>query len=712
MFGNAQEKIEYRRDWWQTLVSAFGGAMVGGFIGAALALLVEAHWVLHVPPQALFHAWVMAHAPELFHPEAYAQLLAQHAPNLDRILAVAAAGGALLLALAGGSLGGLVRDRQQEGGRRLLRGRDAMRAAQAEFAKEIKIFGFGQGAALHPQLPISRDRESRLVLIGGAPGGGKTQIIETMVEEILKADPHARILLHDIKGDFKQRLGALVHRGLIGKYDVGLVEPWDARSVRWSAAEDILSEVDAQEFASRLIPPPDKGDPSWQNGAANILAGLIISLARAKPGRWTWADLYRELSLPYPEFRARAIAGVADASLVLPEGEPNQNTMSYLSIITAQVGMLVRSLGAADRDLKGHRQWSARRWILREPNSGPRIMILGNSTRFESLARVMHNAIVSSMLAAIDQMPETRTRRTWLVLDEFPQLGRLDGIRHIVAVGRSKGICPVLTFQNISQIREIYGENFAKDLDGMARTVILCQTAGPDTQEWAASVVGKRQVMRQLRSASGDAALGGRSWTSTKNVTVSEHLDEEYLMRPDEFGELGRVPGGIEAVIVTGGRDVYRVKWKFSKWYEAAPQIVPAPWTVNLQPKTAARLEGRMRWKPGTANRAAQAAASVPTTTVRQDNGASKPDDSEPDRFIVQENQPAAQPKNNDTENAADAAGELVTKMAADHLTGGLSSLVELADTVTDGLRREGAGEVAPIRTGSIKRKRGDSRGR
>ena len=69
------------------------------------------------------------------------------------------------------------------------------------------------------------------------------------------------------------------------------------------------------------------------------------------------------------------------------------------------------------------------------------MVILQGSGRYPELMRGYVQSAISLLAGRINspEIGESKTRRMWLVLDEFPQLGKLNGVASILEVGRTKG---------------------------------------------------------------------------------------------------------------------------------------------------------------------------------------------------------------------------------------------------------------------------------
>lgn len=475
-------------------------------------------------------------------------------------------------------------------GRRLCTDATALRR---EMAQESKLSG--AGIPIYPGIPLSLDRETRGLMILGSIGGGKTQILTNFLNAIIARGD--RVLLYDTKGDFTA--------GLFGLPGVELLAPWDSRSAAWDIAKDISSIHDAQEFAVRVI--PESGDnPLWGNAARMVLVGCIAYFQREQPGKWGFGDLAEILCLPYAQVRRIALSGDPSAALVLPE-KPTKTTEGYIVQMAASLKQVAK-LADAWANTPIERRLSLRAWALGEQNRG-RVLIFQSHSRFQALSRTFTQAIIAQIKTYISDMADSNSRRIWLVLDEFPQLGTVEEIKDVLAVGRSKGIRVVLGYQDYAQLREIYGGDGAQTMASICGTSIICRSQGADTPEYLSRLLGPRQVRRYNPSASGQPVTAG----GLLNASVSQNYQilDEPVVSPDEFGLLGPSKYGITAILFPGGNFVYRLTWPFSTLpgNNADPRS-PASWTLPGWPHAteAGLLGGPAAWGGDESVEAAKAA--------------------------------------------------------------------------------------------------------
>ncbi|OBS08234.1 type IV secretion system DNA-binding domain-containing protein [Acidihalobacter prosperus] len=465
-------------------------------------------------------------------------------------------------------------------GRWLLIGRTAMRSAQREMRAECRAGG--AGVRIHPQLQISRLRESESILFIGGQGSGKTTVEEWLVTSILRDEPASRLVIHDPKREYTARIlsqpeakGAILHA------------LWDRRTVIWAVAEDIDSEIAAQELASRLVPPADGRNAIFADGAAAILTGLLVYLANRKKNEginWGWADLRAAILQPFAEMRAVALEGNPDADIA--ENPASNPTASFLSNLKTQVAPLLRGLAVAEqeaRSRKNFRAWSAREWIRGE--CGPRVVILQGSGNYKQLAEAVNGAIIQALVAEVSELEDSRSRRVWLMLDEFAQLGTIDGIEKFLETGRSKGICCFFATQQTKHFERYRNVN----LPGLFSTVLLGKCRDEDAT-WAADYVGRQLITRRTQSQSGTPGVIAHQ---TNSITATEQHAESYVVYPHEFSGLGFrrrwFRPGIDALLLTGPDYVFRLWWPSSQWRNVTKSHLPALWTQSLKSKKAGK---------------------------------------------------------------------------------------------------------------------------
>ena len=120
---------------------------------------------------------------------------------------------------------------------------------------------------------------------------------------------------------------------------------------------------------------------------------------------------------------------------------------------------------------------------LTEFMQGELVLVLGNDescrTALDAINRVLFQRLSELILSG----PETRTRQTWIFLDEVREAGRLDGLSRLMTKGRSKGACVALGFQAIEGMRAVYGEHVASEITGLCNHKAILRLESPPSAQ-------------------------------------------------------------------------------------------------------------------------------------------------------------------------------------------------------------------------------------
>jgi hypothetical protein len=357
-------------------------------------------------------------------------------------------------------------------GRRLFEGSAAHRQLKKISKAECKISG--EGLKLHPSFNwnISRDRETRHFFMMGSVGGGKTQIILPLVQAAIERGD--KVILYDNKGDFTSAMDV----------PFVLLAPWDSRSAAWLIGADCRNGADGRELAARLI--PEGNDPMWHQAARQILTAVILKLQTEKPGTWTWRDLHTEVIAPQDALLAVVLKYQPEARHLLEaEGKTTQGVLINFSASMS----VVSDLALATNTSPG-KQFSFSTW-LHAKNPKKKVVVLQGSGRYEELTRGYVQSVISMLAGRINsaEIGESKERRVWLVLDEFPQLGKLKSFASILEVGRSKGVCCVLGAQDMAQIQDIYGQYAGKTWSSLVGTQIIVRVNAGETAQYLSTQI-------------------------------------------------------------------------------------------------------------------------------------------------------------------------------------------------------------------------------
>jgi len=200
------------------------------------------------------------------------------------------------------------------------------------------------------------------------------------------------------------------------------------------------------------------------------------------------------------------------------------------------------------------------------------------------LMRILINLALRRMTERMpDPMRGWATPDVWrllLMLDEFPEFGRIPALQAKLAVLASFGVKTVLVAQDLAQIHEKYGRD--ESLTSTCNVQVCFAPNKLEMAKWISEKTGQRTIHREQRTYT-----GSRFALWLPHVIASEGETQRPLLTPDEALRLPqgsdedpRDPGDL-LVFVTGQRPVHGKKIRFYADPEfrrrADPQQFPPP---------------------------------------------------------------------------------------------------------------------------------------
>ena len=440
-------------------------------------------------------------------------------------------------------------------GRQLYQDQQAILHAVKDSQREIAISG--QGILLHPELPISLDRESRHTMIMGGVGSGKTQVMWHLINQAINRGD--RVIIYDNKGDFTENIQNLT-----------LIAPWDSRSEAWDIGADCRNKQDARELAARLIPGNDK-DPMWSNASRSVLTGLIVYLQSNKGTAWGFRDLAN--LLPEPIERIQEIMKLHNPDGLRCVEEASKTTQSILINLSAFM-QVIYDLADAWSDDPLLKKISLSRWLDNEAES--QTLLLQGSGQYGQLTKAYINAMISMFSAHVSSptFSNDTQRRIWVFLDELPQLGKVEHLAPLMEIGRSKGIRVVLGTQDAAQLQAIYGQDGTNAWTSMIGTSIYGRIQGGNTAQSIAKRIGDREVERpnEVSSNQGDQTSSSLSYTREVLPII---LPSQLLT------DLGTTTTGVKVIIDGFAEGVYLLEYPYAKLDKKREASIIAAWVQS-----------------------------------------------------------------------------------------------------------------------------------
>ena len=323
-------------------------------------------------------------------------------------------------------------------------------------------------------VPIPFESENRHFLIIGAPGSGKTVLLNPVIEQ-LKARQE-KLIVHDFKGD------------MVTKFYNPLTDfifnPLDKRCIKWNIWNDIDDEIDIRSIAASLFVSNSKEDPFWNDAAKDVFEAILIYLLKNK--LTTNADIWEHINLPAAKIKdilasdpdtMTAIRYIQDA-----DSKQTQGVLSKLNQMTKCFRYL--------KDIDGN--FSIKEWVKSYKDST--IFLVNYADVKDTIAPAITLFIdiaAKATLTLIDDL----NRRIFFFLDEFGQLKKMTSLIDILTNGRSKGVSIWLAIQDIGQIDNIYGYALKKTIINALNNYIIFGLNDPDTAKFFTEKIGERKLL-------------------------------------------------------------------------------------------------------------------------------------------------------------------------------------------------------------------------
>jgi type IV secretory pathway TraG/TraD family ATPase VirD4 len=173
------------------------------------------------------------------------------------------------------------------------------------------------------------------------------------------------------------------------------------------------------------------------------------------------------------------------------------------------------------------REWAQQRrgWIFLSSTEDARAAI-------QTLQGVWLDSLVRWLMTA-----EIGSDQIWIMADELPALGYQPQVENLVTRGRKRGLAVVMGFQNVSQLRSIYGRDGAVTLTSSPTTKVILRCDEAETARWASDLLGSHEIERVSMTQ-----LAGLS-SYREGVNLQPLRTTEHIVTPAEVQLLQSLHG-------------------------------------------------------------------------------------------------------------------------------------------------------------------------
>lgn len=404
------------------------------------------------------------------------------------------------------------------------------------------IFGLFEGKPLilHEETKIP----NRNVFVVGSPGSGKTQsyiltnIIHERERSIVVTDPKGEI--YEATANLKSQQG----------YEVRLINFKEMSiSDRYNPIDYVTKEIEAEQVANTIVVNAmgDQKPDFWTKAEVALLKTLILyvkyefstepTLAKVKEILTVHGatpedmdDYFSRLGTDHPAYQSYLIVRMA---------EERVRASIFISL-----GVTLSKFDP--KDVRRFTECSD----FRLDDIGKKKMILyiilpvADNT-WEPLISTFFSQMFQRLYDVADRNFNKLPVKVNLLLDEFPNLGKIPNYEEILATCRSYGISASTIVQSINQLMDKYSKEKAEAIVGNCSLRFILGVGDKTTAEYFSELLGKTTVKTDGTSV--DKKGGG---------STSFSYQQRNLLTPDE---LTRLPLG-EAILFVSGSFAIKVQ--------------------------------------------------------------------------------------------------------------------------------------------------------
>jgi type IV secretion system protein VirD4 len=310
---------------------------------------------------------------------------------------------------------------------------------------------------------------------------------------------------------------------------------------------------------------PESTGQHWTNGAKELAVGLTLYMRLTKDRAATLADVRDVITLNETDFKAcmaemvrHPFAPIRDKLNTFTE--LNNEKRAFISALKTQTEWLSDPVMRACV--------SRHDFSFADLKRKPMTVFIILPAEFVSAASSYSRFLrltVQAVINAITATPRLHPRPVWMLLDEFPALGKMDSIETMMALGRGYGLQLQPVVQNLGQLKELYRGNWETFVSN-ATVKQFFAPADMMTADYLSRMLGQYTA----------ATLGGS--TSNNQSSQSWGQTGRPLLRPEECMQLGPHQQIVFGANVPG--PMLMGRWPYYKTDRLAGRFNPDPYVM------------------------------------------------------------------------------------------------------------------------------------
>lgn len=393
-------------------------------------------------------------------------------------------------------------------------------------------------------VPMEAGREVYNIGVSGAVGSGKSVVIKDVLKDCRRIGKRA--LVFDSTGEFIEKF-----------YRPGIdiiLNPFDERSPPWTAWNEARKIYDYANISESFIPVKNHNEPFWEEGGQAVLEDILSRLAKNNQAtNKRLVEVVNVLTLK----EVQAIVKKLPAAVYMdPEAA---KTALGIRMNVVRAAKAIRYLGDGDASA----QFSIRNWVNDESTDSWLFL----STKEEMLVTMkpLLTAWFDIAMRAVMSLPPSRARMIFSVLDEMSSLDRISTLKEVSTRGRKYGVALLLGYQNIAQVRKIYGDDDAQTIISMLQTRLALAVPDFLTAKYVSENLGDQELMEK------DENISFGVDSTRDGVTIATRREKRDLVMASEIMGLPPLSGYLR---LAGRNEVMKVKFDYKEFPAIAPPFI------------------------------------------------------------------------------------------------------------------------------------------
>lgn len=192
------------------------------------------------------------------------------------------------------------------------------------------------------------------------------------------------------------------------------------------------------------------------------------------------------------------------------------------------------------------------------------LLLTRNDERGGDALNLLYGLIINTLITMIiGQHTDGRTKpaSTYLIADEFQNLGFMNAILLIAAEGGRYGVCLMLATQAYGRVRDIWGEGNVQALIGNITRLVSLKVGDNDTATFMSNIFGNTTVERTVVSQAKEVS------TSQQTVTEPLFTQGQFLNLP-KLSKVAKTPMG--AIVKCDGK-LFKTSFPFKDLLDMLP---------------------------------------------------------------------------------------------------------------------------------------------